>query len=72
MSPNEGYEYSIGIVVTDEGRLNIRERPSTAATVLTQAPKGAELRVYCKSGNWYVVEYGGVLGFAFADYVAAK
>ena len=40
--------------------------------MLTQAPKGAELRVYCKSGNWYVVEYGGVLGFAFADYVAAK
>ena len=72
VSPNEGYEYSIGIVVTDEGRLNIRERPTTAATVLTQAPKGAELRVYCKSGNWYVVEYGGVLGFAFADYVAAK
>lgn len=72
VSPNEGYEYSIGIVVTDEGRLNIRERPSTAANVLTQAPKGAELRVYCKSGNWYVVEYGGVLGFAFADYVAAK
>ncbi len=72
VTPNEGYEYSTGIVVTEEGRLNIRERPSTNARVITQAPKGAEVRVFCKSGNWYVVEYGGMLGFAFAPYVAVR
>ncbi len=72
VTPNEGYDYSIGVVVTEEGRLNIRERPTTNSTVLTQAPKGAELRVYGKSGNWYVVEYNGTLGFAFAPYVAVR
>ncbi len=72
VSPNEGYEYTIGVVVTEEDRLNIRERPTTEARVITQAPKGAELRVFCKSGNWYVVEYGGTIGFAFAPYIATR
>ncbi len=72
VTPNEGYEYTTGIVITDEGRLNIRERPTTNANVIAQAPKGAQLRVFCKSGSWYVVEYNGTLGFAFAPYVATK
>ncbi len=72
VTPNEGYEYTMGVVVTEEGRLNIRERPATNSNIITQAPKGAQLRVFCKSGNWYVVEYEGTLGFAFAPYVAVK
>ena len=72
VTPNEGYDYSIGVVVTDEGRLNIRERPTTNSGIITQAPKGAEVRVFGKSGNWYVVEYNGALGFAFAPYIAVK
>lgn len=72
VSPNEGYEYTEGVVVTEEGRLNIRDRPTTSANVIAQAPKGAELRVFCKSGQWYVVEYNGTLGFAYASYIAAR
>ncbi|MBE6705708.1 MAG: peptidoglycan hydrolase, partial [Ruminococcaceae bacterium] len=72
VTPNEGYDYSIGVVVTEEGRLNIRERPTTNSNVLTQAPKGSEVRVFGRSGNWYVVEYNGILGFAFAPYVAVR
>lgn len=72
VTPNEGYEYTLGIVATEDGRLNIREKPTTNSAVVTQAPKGAELRIYGKTGNWYVVEYNGVMGFAFAQYVAVK
>ena len=58
-----------GIVATQEGRLNIRERPTMGSAVLTQAPKGARLTVYCSAGDWYVVEYEGVLGFASSQFI---
>lgn len=56
-------------VITERDRLNIRRYPSLEAQVLTQAPKGARMTAYCLSGEWYVVEYEGVLGFAFSEYV---
>jgi N-acetylmuramoyl-L-alanine amidase len=58
-----------GIVTTESTNLNIRARPSTSSEVLTQAPKGAELKVYSTAGLWYLVEYNGVLGFAYSKYI---
>lgn len=57
-------------VITERDRLNIRRYPSLEAEVLTQAPKGARMTAYCLSGEWYVVDYNGVLGFAYSEYVA--
>ena len=59
-----------GTVITERDRLNSRRYPSLDAEVLTQAPKGARLTVYCLSGEWYVVDYNGVLGFAYSEYIA--
>ena len=28
------------------------------------------MTAYCLSGEWYVVDYDGVLGFAYSEYVA--
>ena len=69
VSPNEYTGVNKGIVTTSGGRLNVRERPSLDAKILTQIPNGETVDVYCTSGLWYVVEYGGILGFASAQYI---
>lgn len=67
---NKDYrDYSNGTVITEKDRLNIRRYPSLEGEVLTQAPKGARLTVYCRNGEWYCVDYNGVLGFAFSKYI---
>ncbi len=62
-------DYTNATVVTERDRLNIRRYPSLDGEVLTQAPKGARLTVYCRNGEWYCVDYNGVLGFAYSQYV---
>lgn len=66
---NDRADYTNGTVITEQDRLNIRRYPNLDSEVLSQAPKGARLTVYCLSGEWYVVDYGGVLGFAYSEYV---
>ncbi len=61
-----------GVVNTEGGRLNIRSRPSTSAQILGQAPDGAPLHIFCRTGEWYVVEYDGILGFAYGQYVDVR
>ena len=69
VSPGEYMQYRNGVVVTEGGRLNIRERPSLDSPVLAQIPNGQQVSVYCSSGLWYVIEYNGVLGFVSSRYV---
>ncbi len=61
--------YRNGVVDVTSGNLNIRDRPSTDSYVVTKAPDGARLTVINQYRNWYVVRYGGVVGWASADYV---
>lgn len=68
-SPGNGTDYTNATVVTERDRLNIRRYPSLDSEVLTQAPKGARMTAYCLTGEWYVVDYNGVLGFAYSEYV---
>ena len=69
VSPSEYNGVKTGIVTTEGGRLNIRERPSMDANVLAQIPNGERVNVYCTTGLWYVVEYNGILGFSAARYI---
>ena len=69
VSPEEYSGVKTGVVVTEGGRLNIRERPSMDAAVLAQIPNGENVNVYCSTGLWYVVEYGGILGFSSSRYI---
>lgn len=51
------------------GRLNIRARPALSAAVLAAPPNGSTLTVVGSVGDWYVVRYGSVTGYAFARFV---
>jgi len=63
-----GYD-RIAVVTTQGGRLNIRSRPSTSSQVLAQIPNGERLTVIDSSGNWYLIEYNGIIGFVSGDYI---
>lgn len=59
-----------GTVTLSWGRLNIRSRPNTGATIVTTAPNGAAITVLGDAGNgWYVVQYQGTTGYAAAQYI---
>ena len=60
---------SVGTVSVRSGWLNIRSRPTTAAPVAARAYNGARLILTGRYENWYSVEFGGVTGFASADYI---
>ena len=61
--------YRNAVVDIDWGSLNIRDKPDTSSYVVTQAPEGARLTVINQYGNWYVVRYNGIVGWASADFV---
>ena len=61
--------YRSGRVDVNWGNLNIRDMPSTASYVVAQAPNGASLTVINRYGNWYVVRWNGIVGWASADFV---
>lgn len=57
------------VVDVSWGYLNIRARPSTAAPVIAKAYDGAALTVRGSWENWYLVEFGGVVGYASRDFI---
>lgn len=59
-----------GTVTTDGSNLNIRSLPNTNARVIGVIPNRAEVTVLGQTGNWYVVSYGGMTGYAAADYIS--
>ncbi len=59
-----------GVVRTQGGNLNIRRKPTTDSEIIGQIPNGAEVQVFGETGNWYVVRYGGVTGYARGDYLS--
>lgn len=61
-----------GTVTVQSGNLNIRNLPSTDSQILTTAPNGASLTIFGESGNWYSVQYNGIVGFANTAYVVAQ
>ena len=56
-------------VTTRGGNLNIRTRPSTAAAILSSAPNGSPITVLGTYGDWYVVNYNGLIGYAHSAYI---
>lgn len=58
-----------GTVNVRWGTLNIRRRPNTSAQVIASAQNGAPIVVLGDVGEWYVVRYGSVTGYAFKQFV---
>ena len=59
-----------GVVNIHWGKLNIREYPSTSSRILAQACDGARLTIWNTYRDWYVVGFGGVMGFAAQRYIS--
>lgn len=58
-----------GRVSTEGGNLNIRNAPSVSSSVLVKVPNGATVKIYSDYGNWRVIDYNGVVGYANAKYI---
>ncbi|MBR6790762.1 MAG: N-acetylmuramoyl-L-alanine amidase [Oscillospiraceae bacterium] len=58
-----------GVVRTDGGRLNLRAKPSRDGEIVTRIPNGASVIVFGQTGDWLVIQYGGRIGYAAAEYV---
>ena len=58
-----------GIVITEGGNLNLRRFPSMNGEIIGSLPDGANVVVYGKTGDWYVVSYKGQIGYANADFI---
>ncbi len=58
-----------GTVVTEGGRLNIRDGASLDARIIGQIPNGANVQIKGQSGDWYLVTYNGIEGYSYGQYI---
>ncbi len=49
--------------------LNLRSLPSIAAPILLQIPNGTEVTILNETGDWLIVEYNDILGFANRSFI---
>lgn len=68
----EAQQVRRGIAATDGSNLNIRSYPSTDAAIIGKIPNGAAVSVYGQTGNWYVISYNAINGYAAADYITIE
>ncbi len=61
-----------GTVTTDGSNLNIRSLPSMVGGIIGSMPFGAKLIVLGETGNWYVVDYNGIVGYASKDFITIE
>ena len=61
-----------GVVVTEGGRLNIRNAPNLNGTIIGQIPNGATVKIKGQSGDWYLVTYNGIEGYSYGPYIKLK
>ena len=61
--PRQGHVRTMG------GALNVRNKPSTEGAVIGQIPNGSIVTVQGRTGDWYVVTYDGLTGYAAARYI---
>lgn len=57
------------IVNTQSTPLNIRSQPSITSTIVTQAPKGANILVLGEDNGWYLVSYNNIRGYAKSEFI---
>lgn len=59
----------VGRVYAGGGTLNLRARPNVGSTIIASIPDGAEVMVYGRYEDWYVIRYGDYVGYAAAQFV---
>ena len=60
----------MGTVTAGGSNLNIRQFPSVNSRIIGTVPDGANVIVYGRTGNWYVIFYQGITGYANADFIS--
>ena len=58
-----------GTAVQGSGNLNLRGGPGVRFPILGKIPRGARVQIVNRYGDWYIVSYGGTLGYANAAYI---
>lgn len=58
-----------GMLTTDGFSVNLRSGPSFGSSVVTTVPNGASLLITGQSGEWYVVDYNGQVGYIYSGYI---
>ncbi|MCD8333908.1 MAG: N-acetylmuramoyl-L-alanine amidase [Clostridiales bacterium] len=61
-----------GYVDLNWGSLNVRAAPDTASEVVVSLQDGTQLTVWNHYGNWFVVEWNGVSGFALQQFITLE
>ncbi|KAH0786145.1 N-acetylmuramoyl-L-alanine amidase CwlA precursor [Histomonas meleagridis] len=52
--------------------LNVRSEPTTSSSTLGQLKNGVSISILGTSGNWYMINYNGKLGYVSSDYVSTS
>jgi N-acetylmuramoyl-L-alanine amidase len=68
--PGTVYAYSGTGTVNCSGYLNLRQSPSTSASILDKLYPGTKISIEDSSSGWYKITFNGVSGWVFADYVS--
>ena len=58
-----------GVVKTSGGRLNLRDKPSTDGKIILGIPNGSSVIIFGETDGWYVIQYGGRIGYADGRYI---
>lgn len=70
MKINGDGDGNIGTVNLTSGYLNIRKGPFLDSPIIATAPNGATLTVLYQTGDWYIVLYEGIYGYAYSKYIS--
>lgn len=58
-----------GQVATDGSNLNIRDYPSLEGKIIGKIPNNGAVLINGETGNWYVVTYNNITGYASKDFI---
>ena len=59
-----------GVVTLTSGYLNIRDNPSPQGTVIARAYNGAPLTIWGRAGDYAIVQFGTIVGFAKSEFIS--
>ena len=52
--------------------LNLRQRPTTASSILARMPHGTQINLLSREGEWSRVQYGTLTGYVMASYLIVQ
>ena len=68
-SPDHSFTPILGMVHVPQGVLSIRDRPREDGLVIATAADRSNLTILNEVEDWYLVQFGNVLGYAGKDYI---